>query len=344
MFISVTLISFTPSISLQRVHNSLIKNYFKSFDARGHFVPDSILSYVYPLDQFSQCNFGDKTGSVGTEKDGADEPKASPELEQSLAAINKGVKEIGRRLLVPLSELNMQQHGTGDDALSMVSSLSSEIQKMSMESTPAQDNISATTSLEKLYNFHVKINALLWTRTTNKQHKDNIKYSLGQIVKHKVYGFRGMVGAWDAKPKMDVSNWDGLRDIVNPQEKPFYHLYADVNDCIQAFGGPRNYRYVCQDNLELNQQNEKLEFDVDLDPEEWKWDGEQGVYIPSAEMKVSSFVITCSIYCVDKSDTLSILRTKCKKFMFGESMGENEPILLATLRNLKVSRAKSYCI
>ena len=75
---------------------------------------------------------------------------------------------------------------------------------------------------------------MIWIRDQNQSHKSNIHFSLGQIVKHKLYGFRGFVVAWDPKPRMDVSNWDGLADVEHPNEKPFYHIYPDVNDSISA--------------------------------------------------------------------------------------------------------------
>jgi len=192
----------------------------------------------------------------------------------------------------------------------LVSSLISSVQSMLMEdntSSPKQVD-SAISSLSKLYMLHVKINSLTWFRNANLPQKEHIQFSLGQVVKHKLYGFRGVVAAWDAKPRMDVSNWDGLQGVENPNEKPFYHIYPDVNDCIEAFGGPRSFRYVCQDNLELSSSNENpLELKLDVDPEEWKWDGEKGNYIASAEMK----------------------------FMYAEDLGEDETTLIATVRNLR---------
>ena len=79
-----------------------------------------------------------------------------------------------------------------------------------------------------------------------------------------------------------------LAHIERPQEKPFYHVYPDLNDCISAFDGPRSFRYVCQDNLELSLNNNKhLDFEMTLDPDEWKWVGDSGSYIPSIGMRVS---------------------------------------------------------
>ena len=68
----------------------------------------------------------------------------------------------------------------------------------------------------------------------------------------------------------------------------FYLQHADENDCIRAFGGPRPYRYVCEDNLELCSNNKQpLELDEDFNHQEWKWDASRGRYNATAEMKVS---------------------------------------------------------
>ncbi|KAL7541792.1 hypothetical protein ACHAXR_011210 [Thalassiosira sp. AJA248-18] len=275
--------------SLLRVHNSLIQQYFTKFDAKGHF----------------------GTGvDADANVENTDESKSPVEFQNSRLAIVRGVREIGNRLLLPLSESNEEeQEEADDDALLLLSSLKSSLQSMMIDDVSSKKHNSAILSLAKLYNFHVKVNALLWTRKSNRQHKQDIKYSLGQIVKHKVYGFRGVVSAWDRTPRVDVSKWDGLKDIESPQEKPFYHLYPDVNDCISAFGGPRHYRYVCEENLELSPHNRQpLELSADLDHhEEWKWDAERGQYVPSAEMK----------------------------FMYAEDLGENENTLITAVRNLR---------
>ena len=252
---------------------NLIKPYFTKFEG-GYFVPNKMVSYVYPLDRYSECNFGVVKGT-GTDKV---EPKhSSPELTRSRLAITEGIRFISRGLVLSLSESMGQEQVNHDEAMLLISSLRSSAESMAVEIESNSDQVFV--SLAKLYAFYVKINSMLWTRRVNKQHKQIIEFSLGQVVKHKIYGFRGVVLAWDSKPRMDVSR---------PQEKPFYHVYPDVNDCISAFGGPRSFRYVCQDNLELNLNNDKpLDFEMTLDPDEWKWVGDSGSYIPSIEMRVS---------------------------------------------------------
>ena len=117
--------------------------------------------------------------------------------------------------------------------------------------------------------------------------KPKILYSLGQIVRHKLYGFRGVITGFDEKPRMDVSNWDGLQGIEDASEKPFYHIRPDINDCIKAFGGPRDFRYCCEDNLEFisSYAGGPLELATDLNRAEWRWDPATASYTPSQELK-----------------------------------------------------------
>jgi hemimethylated DNA binding protein len=99
------------------------------------------------------------------------------------------------------------------------------------------------------------------------EHQSKIQYGIGDIVKHTKYNFRGVVLSWDAQPVMDVRRWDGVQDIDNVMEKPFYQVIPDQNDCIQAFGGPRPIRYVCQDNLEPCPSHEAMNLNVNVEPD-----------------------------------------------------------------------------
>eukprot|EP00957_Ditylum_brightwellii_P045869 3479446-Ditylum_brightwellii.AAC.1 len=64
---------------------------------------------------------------------------------------------------------------------------------------------------------------------------------------------------------MDVRRWDGVQEIENPMEKPFYHVIPDPNDCIRVFGGERSTRYVCEDNLELCPKADR-NISIDMEP------------------------------------------------------------------------------
>ena len=120
--------------------------------------------------------------------------------------------------------------------------------------------------LRQLLNITLEISELLWIRRISRENKDRIRFSLGQVVRHRKYGFRGVVVAWDPKAAVDVTHWDGLTDIENPAELPFYHIVPDQNDCIEAFGGERPFRYVCEANLEACPRESSF-IEVDLEPE-----------------------------------------------------------------------------
>ncbi len=189
--------------SLQRIQNNLIKQYFTEFEGE-YFVPNKMVYYVYPLDRYSECNFG---VVKGTETDKVEPKHSSPELTRSRLAITEGIRFISRALVLSLSESMGQEQVNHDEAMLLISSLISSAESMAVEVESNSDAVFV--SLAKLYAFYVKINSMLWTRHVNKQHKQNIEFSLGQVIMHKIYGFRGLVLAWDSKPRMDISNWEG---------------------------------------------------------------------------------------------------------------------------------------
>ncbi len=264
--------------------NNLVKQYFTKF-VGGHFEPNVKLAYMYPSDRFSIFGLDSVQKTREVEFTGA-----SLELVNSTSSITRGMQEISSRLRSPFSEISHQFDKDIDGSVSLLSSLKSYVQSLpTSEGLLSQKYERAIPLLAKLYHFHVKINSMLATRKSNQEHKHRIHFSLGQIVKHKQFGFRGVIIAWDPKPRMDVTNWDGLTDIECPQEKPFFHVLPDVNDCISTFGGSRHFRYVCQDNLELGPiEKTQLDLEMHLDSEEWKWMSEEGRYIPPSELKVSS--------------------------------------------------------
>jgi hemimethylated DNA binding protein len=142
----------------------------------------------------------------------------------------------------------------------------------------------AVMQLKQLHNLVVEAGQLLWQRRTSIESPRKTQFSLGDVVEHQKYGFRGVIVAWDPKPSMDVSRWDGLQHIKDPQEYPFYHIIPDQDDCIEAFGGARSSRYVCEANLTLC-PIDRRNVDVDLDPE-WEYDHADRTHIPPEDLKV----------------------------------------------------------
>lgn len=282
---------------LRRIQNHLVHQYFSKFNPNegGHFSPNKVLKYVYPLDRFANDD------NEGIEKQSSNvELSVSPALQDSCEAIINGIHEISHRLLPPVLELNEKQSSGDDNAMvSLASTLLSSLQSMSLEnergmSAAASPLDSAISSLNRLNQFYAKLISLQWSHDTHKKNETAIYFKLGQTVKHKLFNFKGVVVAWDPKPHMDVSQWDGLQDVDNPNEKPFYHIRPDVNDCIREFGGPRSWRYVCQDNLEpYDLKHGRIELEMELDEEQWGWDKENGWFAPSEEIKVCMSLWRC---------------------------------------------------
>jgi hemimethylated DNA binding protein len=42
---------------------------------------------------------------------------------------------------------------------------------------------------------------------------------VGQVVRHRLFSYRGVVVGWDKRPTVDVANWEGLRDsVIGPEQ------------------------------------------------------------------------------------------------------------------------------
>jgi len=80
--------------------------------------------------------------------------------------------------------------------------------------------------------------------------RTGIQFLIGEVVRHKVYGYRGVIVGWDRRAAVDVAGWDGLRKSSLGAEQPFYHLFPDESDCTELFGSPRDMKYVAEENLE----------------------------------------------------------------------------------------------
>ena len=80
--------------------------------------------------------------------------------------------------------------------------------------------------------------------------RQGIKFCIGEVLRHKRFGFRAVVIGWDRRPEVDVSQWDGVVGLPSGAEQPFYRMLPDLSDCVENLGGPRDVRYVAQENLE----------------------------------------------------------------------------------------------
>lgn len=80
----------------------------------------------------------------------------------------------------------------------------------------------------------------------------NAKYHIGQIVKHRVYPFRGVI--FDVDPEFDNSEewYDSIPADIRPtKDQPFYHLFAQNEETEYV-------AYVSEQNLLEDASKEPL--------------------------------------------------------------------------------------
>ena len=250
--------------SLCRIRNAMMSEHFKSFDSNSNtFLADDMLAYEYPTDHDIQQQRASESII------GKDSVKRK-DLEEIAEKVTTEIKRFARHLETLLS-IPERHDGGSRDSLKLLVAINAKVCSVSsdrVEAWPASvlspfshqpmvpDGINtpvASTSarLRHLLNIALEVRDILWHRQTCQESAKDIKFGIGDVIYHKVYGFRGVVAAVDHKPTVDVSRWDGLVDIEDPLEKPFYHVIPDQEDCINAFGSERGLRYVCQDNMEM---------------------------------------------------------------------------------------------
>ncbi|MEM1364657.1 MAG: heat shock protein HspQ [Pseudomonadota bacterium] len=72
------------------------------------------------------------------------------------------------------------------------------------------------------------------------------KYAIGNVVRHRKFGFRGVV--YDVDPEFDHTDewYDAIPEEIKPRkDQPFYHLYAVREDT-------EFMAYVSEQNLEAD--------------------------------------------------------------------------------------------
>ena len=69
------------------------------------------------------------------------------------------------------------------------------------------------------------------------------KFSIGEVVRHRIYPFRGVI--FDVDPVFDNSDewYEAIPESVRPhKDQPFYHLYAENDESVYE-------AYVSEQNL-----------------------------------------------------------------------------------------------
>ncbi len=260
--------------SLLRIRNTRAALFFSRFDPSNNvFVPNKLVAYEYPRDVESSPDLPItmKSDAVAT---------------QIIQGAEKMTEHLKRIILDYTSAPESRKLKILAFFLERLSKISNG-EFLPIKDRLAVDKISktklASQYLKHLISLSEDIGELLWQRRRFMENASTIKFSVGDVVTHKEYGFRGVVVASDPEPSVDVSRWDGLQHIKNPETYPFYHIIPDQGDCIEAFGGERPSRYVCEANLEIC-PTDRRSIEVDLDPE-WEFDASKVQYIPPDDIK-----------------------------------------------------------
>jgi len=292
---------------LVRIRSHWVLSKFDRFDVqKGRFMPSDAVRFEYPLD-----------GVEESEDNDADASATALPSDEIAKDVVEGVRSFSEHILEMVPSRNGTVLWSLRQKLSAVSSGTlhdpEEVASLVANAGMSMQQL-ATMQLRSLLEIILEVSEMTWQRRNAMKEREKIRFPLGTIVRHKKYGFRGVVVAWDSKPAVDVSRWDGLQDVENPQEKPFYHVIPDVNDCVRAFGAERHFRYVVDDNLEPCPKNQSVIDAPHLDTEEWVLNPTEWNYSPP--------------------DVL--------KFKYAESLGEDEDMIVNAILFVKRESAKLH--
>ena len=78
------------------------------------------------------------------------------------------------------------------------------------------------------------------------------KYAIGQVVRHRVYSFRGVIFDVDPTFTNTEDYWLSIPEQIRPtKDQPFYHLLAENEDSAYV-------AYVSEQNLEPDESGEPV--------------------------------------------------------------------------------------
>ncbi|CAN7322740.1 heat shock protein HspQ [Phenylobacterium sp. LjRoot219] len=78
------------------------------------------------------------------------------------------------------------------------------------------------------------------------------KYAIGQVVRHRVYSFRGVIFDVDPTFSNTEEYWLSIPEGVRPpKDQPYYHLLAENEDSAYV-------AYVSEQNLTLDESGEPV--------------------------------------------------------------------------------------
>ena len=111
---------------------------------------------------------------------------------------------------------------------------------------------------------------------------DNVEFSIGQVVKHKRYGYRGVLVGWD-KVCSAPKEWQEAMRIDQLQDKDgqaFYHTLVDTRD---RPGEPQR-TYMAAENVQLHPEQGPVNR-PEVESHFFAFDPLRGHYIPKEGLR-----------------------------------------------------------
>lgn len=112
---------------------------------------------------------------------------------------------------------------------------------------------------------------------------NKFSFHSGQVVKHKKFGFHGVIYSANLRPNSDTSDWEDVLNSPIGQEQPFYRILPDKEEYYKVFGhySPYDTIYVPQDSLESVNNFKKYNINNDqINLYFQRWDFVTKKYIP----------------------------------------------------------------
>lgn len=105
------------------------------------------------------------------------------------------------------------------------------------------------------------------------------KFAIGDVVRHRVFPFRGVV--FDVDPEFANTEewWNAIPAEIRPsRDQPFYHLFAE-NDDSEYVAYVSEQNLVADDSgMPIRHPQVRALMDVDVDQGHYRWKEQSGIF------------------------------------------------------------------
>jgi len=103
--------------------------------------------------------------------------------------------------------------------------------------------------LRRLATLESDLEEMVKVRRQRDKYREQVQHRVGQVLAHRKYGYRGVIVGWDGRCRRSAE-WLAANNLPqNYIDMPFYYVLPDQADCQRLFKGPRESKYVAQENL-----------------------------------------------------------------------------------------------